>query len=133
MSRRLLPVLIILAMLCGCSSRNRLAPADPDDPDKIEQCTGTVTNISHRPNGEVVIHLQPRAEFADMLAPGQRELICEMYATSKDRFEGSLAKLKVGNDVAIYGYYVVDHRHGSRHKLRPITSIDIYPDGWRGS
>jgi len=54
---------------------------------------------------------------------------CESYlpANLVSRFTGVLEKVAVGDDCEICGWFVRDNTT-SLHYLRPLTSIDPYPD-----
>ena len=122
-----LATLAAFAVITGCGT-NRWAPADPDDPNRTVGFTGIITHCAIPKEGEVVIHLRPRPEHLLLLAEGQDEMICEMYAWTRRNFELTLKKVEPGKEIEIHGYFVLDRRGGPTHKIRPITAIDIYPE-----
>jgi hypothetical protein len=123
--------LSLFALLCACAS-TRWRPANPDDPDRTECCIGTITRLELEPGRDAVIHLDPVPASRRLLAPGQEELVCEVYGSRRDTFDDIFKLLNLGMVVEICGYWVVDREAGSIHKLRPVTSIDPLPDSTSG-
>jgi len=126
---RALALTLIAGVVFGCRS-SRFVPVDPDRPNRLDTCTGTITRIAPGQEAEVrlVIRLKPRREDAGLLGEGQVELPCVLLRAHADRFSKVLDRLRVGMAVEISGYPVVDRGEPTVRMLRPITSIDLYPD-----
>jgi hypothetical protein len=126
---RVLALTLIAGVVVGCRS-SRFMPADPERPNRLGTCTGTITRLAPGQEAEVrlVIHLRPRREDSRLLSAGQTELPCVVLRAHADRFQKVLDRLRVGMAVEISGYPVVERREPTVRMLRPVTSIDLYPD-----
>lgn len=128
MRRILLGGLIVAVVSAACQSPSgRWSSADAAASNRMRCCTGRITYLGATVDGGRELRLLPRADSADLLAAGQSELICHVPASRLTRFVEILAKLSVGDDCQICGWFVRDDTT-NLHQLRPLTSIDPYPD-----
>ncbi len=126
-NRARLGLATFLLVLVACSAP-RWRPADPDDPDAEVCCTGTIVAMRTEPDGVVGIDLRPRPASAHLLATGRSVLPCELAPDRREPFEPLLSRLRVGQEVEICGYLVLDDARDGLRLIRTITSIDAYPE-----
>jgi len=106
-------------------------PANPDDPNKMECCTGKITRMTLAGDGDISLYIDPNDDCKDLLSAGNKNgLVCELPWSRRGRFKEILKGLEVCMKVEVCGWFVTDGGHGGQNELHPITSIDPYvPQG----
>ncbi len=104
---------------------SRYRPAH--DKPNTDTCRGMITAVAVPPEGEVVIRLAPLAGHEHLLVEGQTELECRLPQSRREDFEPLLGDLKVGAEIEVSGWLVIDTQDRDLHKIVPITAIDPDP------
>lgn len=126
------PSLVALGLfatgLASCAG-TRFSPVDAAQAHGTRTCVGKLLRIEDDAEAKiyVTLHVAPGLRGRRLLPEGQQSLPCSIFEDHRERFERLVAGLKIGQDIEVSGFHVLD-RELERWALRPLTSLDPMPD-----
>ncbi|MGE3173830.1 MAG: hypothetical protein AB7O97_14485 [Planctomycetota bacterium] len=126
MTRRTTAILLVLSFplaLPGCAGADT-AWRQVDAARPWIQVTGTITSIELPDAGDVRIDIEPAPGEESCMAAGQHRLGCIVSAGDRRDMAPVLAKVRVGDQVTVAGYWSARTEGGAtRHYVYETTSV----------